>query len=88
MKTCKCSNTGILRTFKFCPYCGSAFKTPPKRYKYEGQLSHGGYAINTGIKRPPKKGEYYLSGSTPVAYRAPNDLSTSYLIAEIIFDKR
>ncbi len=44
----------------------------------------GSYAINTGVKRPPKKGEYYLSGSTPMAYRAPNDLGQAYLIAEII----
>lgn len=44
----------------------------------------GAYAINTGVKRQPKKGEYYLSGATPMAYRAPNDLGTSYLIAEIV----
>lgn len=28
--------------------------------------------------RPPKKGEFYLSGAIIAAYRAPNDLSTSY----------
>ena len=84
MKTCTCSNTGILKSFKFCPYCGEKFIAAPRRYRYEGQLAYGGYAINTGIKRPPKKGEYYLSGSTPMAYRAPNDLGQAYLIAEII----
>jgi hypothetical protein len=87
-KTCKCSNTGVLSTFKFCPYCGDKFVTPPKRYRYEGQglecSRRGSYAINTGVKRPPKKGEYYLSGATPMAYKAPNDLSQAYLIAEII----
>jgi len=41
-------------------------------------------AINTHIRRPPKKGEWYLSGAIPAAYKAPNDLSTEYLIAEIV----
>lgn len=31
--------------------------------------------------RPPRKGEYYLSGAIPCAYLAPNDLSTPYRIA-------
>lgn len=31
--------------------------------------------------RPPKAGEYYLSGAEPVAYRAPCTLSTPYFIA-------
>lgn len=35
----------------------------------------------TGEFRPPKKGEHYLSGAVVHAYRAPNDLSTSYWIA-------
>jgi len=85
-KTCKCSNTGILKSFKFCPYCGGKFITPPKRYRYEGMLLNekNGYAINTGIKRSPKKGEYFLSGAQPTAYLAPNDLSEKYYIAEII----
>lgn len=88
IKTCKCSNIGVLRTFKFCPYCGGEFKTPPKRYRYEGQgLNSNSYAISTGIKRSPKKGEFYLSGASPIAYKAPNDLSTAFLIAEIVIDK-
>lgn len=40
-------------------------------------------ARSTGIKRPPKKGEWYLSGAVPEAYQAPNDLSTAYYIAEL-----
>lgn len=28
--------------------------------------------------RPPLKGEYYISGAIPMAYRAPNDLSIAY----------
>lgn len=31
-------------------------------------------------RRPPKKGEYYLSGAIPTAYKAPNDLSTPYMV--------
>jgi hypothetical protein len=30
--------------------------------------------------RPPRKGEWYLSGAIPMAYKAPNDLDTSYAI--------
>lgn len=36
----------------------------------------------TGEFRAPKRGEYYLSGAVIQAYRAPNDLSTEYWIAE------
>lgn len=38
-------------------------------------------------RRPPRKGEYYLSGAVPFAYIAPNDLSTPYLIVERVADK-
>jgi hypothetical protein len=41
-------------------------------------------AVNSGIKRCPKKGEWYLSGAIVTAYRAPNDLSSEYYIAEIV----
>jgi hypothetical protein len=41
-------------------------------------------AIATGEKRPPKKGEWYLSGSIIEAYRAFDDLSTSYHIAKLV----
>ena len=39
-------------------------------------------AIYTGIKRPPKKGEYYLSGAIIQAYKVYNDLESSHYIAE------
>jgi hypothetical protein len=32
--------------------------------------------------RAPKKGEWFVSGAIPYAYRAINDLSTKFLIAE------
>ena len=38
----------------------------------------------TGEKRPPRKGEWYLSGSIIEAYRAANDLLTPYHIAELV----
>lgn len=42
----------------------------------------GGHAKWDGKPmRPPKKGEYYLSGAKVTAYKAPNDLTTPYYIA-------
>jgi hypothetical protein len=38
----------------------------------------------TGEKRPPKRGEWYLSGAIVTAYRAPAGLSTPYHIARIV----
>ncbi len=40
--------------------------------------------IATGEKRPPKKGEWYLSGAPVNAWRAPNDLTTSFYIAKLV----
>jgi len=40
-----------------------------------------GKAFKKGEFRKPKKGEYFLSGAQPGAYRAPNDLSINYYIA-------
>jgi hypothetical protein len=34
-------------------------------------------------RRPPKKGEWYLSGAAINAYRAPNDLTTEFHIAKL-----
>lgn len=41
-----------------------------------------------GEKRPPKEGEWYLSGATIEAYRATCDMSEAYPIAEIVRIKR
>lgn len=38
----------------------------------------------TGEKRPPLRGEWFLSGASVAAYRAPNDLSTPYHIAKLV----
>jgi hypothetical protein len=41
-------------------------------------------AVWTGEKRPPKKGEWYLSGAEIGAYLAPNDLAQPYHIAKLV----
>lgn len=41
-------------------------------------------AVWTGEKRPPRKGEWYLSGAIVEAYRAPNDLTTPFHIARVV----
>lgn len=41
-------------------------------------------AINSHEFRCPNKGEWYLSGATPRAYKAPNNLSTRFYIAKIV----
>ena len=41
-------------------------------------------AMATGEKRPPRKGEWYLSGAIVEAYRASNDLSSEYYIAKLV----
>lgn len=49
-----------------------------------GAGASGFRAVDTGEKRPPCRGEWYLSGAIIAAYRAPNDLGTSYHIARIV----
>lgn len=47
--------------------------------------AEGGIKVQgIGEFRPPRKGEYFLSGARVCGYRAPNDLSTSYWIARPI----
>jgi len=41
-------------------------------------------AVPTEERRPPKKGEWYLSGALVEAYRAPNDLGTAFRIARLV----
>ncbi len=40
--------------------------------------------IATGEFRPPKKGEWYLSGGPVNVWRAPNDLTTPFYIAKLV----
>ena len=45
--------------------------------------------VRTHEFRAPKAGEWYLSGSTPVGYRAPNDLSCHFRIMRlVVIEKR
>ena len=53
-------------------------------YHCLGMPVKGVKAIYSGEKRPPRKGEWYLSGAIPEAYRAPNDLDTPYHIARLV----
>lgn len=49
-----------------------------KRYRVEGRREK--LRCLRGDFRPPRKGEYYLSGAIVAAYKAPNDLSTAFRI--------
>ena len=67
------------KTYKLADYM--------RRFEYErfGVNNHALIrAVYTGEKRPPKQGEWYLSGAIVEAYRAPNDLSTPYHIAKLV----
>jgi hypothetical protein len=46
-------------------------KTYPGEFSYLSKSKQR--YVKTGEFRAPKKGEYYLSGAIPCAYRAPND---------------
>jgi hypothetical protein len=50
----------------------------------DGWISRHVKAKWTGEKRPPKRGEWYLSGAEIAAYCAPNDLTTPYHIATLV----
>jgi len=41
----------------------------------------------TGEMRAPKKGEWYISGAEPQAWRAPNNLTTKFHIAKLVVTK-
>lgn len=38
----------------------------------------------TGEHRPPRKGEWYLSGARVEGYKAPGNMSTAYHICELV----
>lgn len=41
-------------------------------------------AVKTGEFRPPRRGEWFLSGAIVEAYHAANDLTTPYHIARLV----
>lgn len=50
-----------------------------------GSAARGIMAVWDGSpRRPPRKGEWYFSGSPIDAYRAPNDLETPYHIGTLV----
>jgi hypothetical protein len=50
---------------------GGTEETASMQFKWDGQPA-----------RPPRRGEYYLSGAIPEAWDAPNDLSTPFFICQ------
>lgn len=54
--------------------------SPDKAYPGDGYPRR--YYRWTGEKRPPKAGEYYLSGSTITAYKSLGDMTYPYHIAK------
>lgn len=57
------------------------------RFGYMRSLEYGDptvMAVNSFEFRCPKKGEWFLSGAQPTAYKAPNNLSTEYWIGKIV----
>jgi hypothetical protein len=60
-----------------------------KQQEFMAKFTVGAGASGMGIEfRCPKKGEWYLSGAIPVAYQAPNDLTTEYHIMKIVKIRR
>lgn len=58
--------------------------TPPRLVRAPGWHQRV-RARSTGEKRPPRAGEWYLSGAKIEAYQARNDFeSASYHIAELV----
>jgi hypothetical protein len=57
-------------------------------YPAEGyQYSSNEKAKWTGEFRPPRQGEYFLSGAIIQAYKAHKDMTTPYHIAKIVRTK-
>jgi hypothetical protein len=52
----------------------------PNRVRIGGDFIFKTYAYEVLGFRPPKKGEFYLSGARIMGYQAPNDLSTPFLV--------
>jgi len=85
MYKCKCN--GRIVTTNYCPNCGAKSPSKTEAFNYEGMNrigEAGSFAAKTNEFRAPKKGEYYLSGAVPFAYKAPNDLSDKFRIMKIV----
>ena len=60
------------RYFQLGDYHPENFPIKTLRGKFSGEF------------RPPKAGEWYISGAIPEVYQAPNDLTTAFHIAKIV----
>lgn len=61
----------------------------PVRVQFEGKRNPNnskGWCYTLMGFRYPKKGEFYLSGALVMAYRAPNDLTSSFHVVEPLAD--
>lgn len=82
MKCVHCSKRIPLETACYCPWCGKPQRPKSMKVYPNGEFAcGGGVFIRTGERRPPKKGEWYISGAIPKAYKAPNDLTHNHVIA-------
>lgn len=55
-------------------------KRYPGGLEFSAAYAARAYFERTGEFRPPRKGEYYLSGAIPQAWQAPNGLGQAYHI--------
>jgi len=69
-----------------CKCCNGTGIDPrsPITYPHADKCWINEFAIRTGEFRNPMKGEWFLSGANPMAYLAPNDLSSPYHILELV----
>jgi hypothetical protein len=59
-------------------------ETSGKRMASLGMPVTNVMAVRTGEYRNPLKGEWYLSGAIPSAYRAPNNFISAYYILKLV----
>ncbi len=78
----------LCETLDLRMYVASFGGEQDNRPHVEGFVNANVRAMWTGEIRPPKKGEWYLSGSTIAAWRASNDLSSAYHIAKLVIVER
>ena len=59
--------------------------TLPDHVRVTGSLSYMAKCYNYRVIgfKPPRKGDWYLSGASVSAWQAPNDLDTPYLIIKL-----
>jgi len=68
-----------------CPTCHQPVPEHRKTYPILDRHPEGvSYAVRSGEFRAPRKGEFYISGAIPAAYRAPNDLTMKFQIARLV----